>query len=98
MALGLLLAVLLTLNLTTFGERIMKCEHQCSVQACQSNRTRLSVPVQLVLEDPACAQKLLEAANITNVRIRTAVEGRGHPTSSHVMNSTSASPEPSIAR
>jgi len=29
-----------------------------------------AIPTRLVLEDPACAQKLIEAMNVTNVRIR----------------------------
>ena len=30
-----------------------------------------AIPTRLVLEDPACAQKLLESMNVTNVRVKS---------------------------
>ena len=30
-----------------------------------------AIPTRLILEDPVCAQKLLEVMNVTNVRVRS---------------------------
>jgi hypothetical protein len=45
-----------------------------SLQQAQPHRPdlpRAAIPTQLILEDPACAQKLLTVINVTNVRILT---------------------------
>ena len=47
-----------TLKLTSELKRVPPCSLRCA-----------AVPTRLILEDPACAQKLLAAMNVTNVRI-----------------------------
>ena len=43
-----------------------------------------AVPTRLILEDPSCAQKLLDAMNVTNVRIQ-----RGQTLEPHAGKGTS---------
>jgi hypothetical protein len=38
-----------------------------------------AIPVRFVLEEPECADKLLQAMNVTNVRIRSVGSGVGPP-------------------
>ena len=41
---------------------------QTQLEACPSLPCA-AIPTQLVLEDPACAEKLVRAMNVTNVRV-----------------------------
>lgn len=41
------------------------------VQLRRPDLSRAAIPTRLILEDPACAQKLLTVMNVTNVRVLT---------------------------
>lgn len=63
--LGVVANSLLTLNLR---------EHVTTLQQAQSHHPDLpcaAIPTRFIFEDPACAQKLVEAMNVTNFKILT---------------------------
>ena len=74
-------AVLVLLTLTVLGllvDALLTVRTNAKLEALAVNRgdSRVlpcaAIPTRFVLEEPACAQKLLESMNVTNVRVSAA--------------------------
>ena len=61
---GLLVTNVLVIAKLALGlERLKSCQHKRESLPCQA------VPIQFVIEEPECADKLLRSMNVTNVHI-----------------------------
>ncbi len=69
------LALLLLMFLGSLANALLTARIMTEVKALAMNRSAPSalpcaaIPKLFVLEEPACAQKLLESMNVTNVRV-----------------------------
>ncbi len=70
----IVLLLVLVLTITELFLIALSVEHASSSACPATARPSLpcaAIPTQFMMQDPACAQKLLEAMNVTNFRILT---------------------------
>ena len=85
--LQILLLVLVVVDITL----TIRCANKIDSMISQRERPSLpcaAIPTRLVLEHPECAQRLLEAMNVTNVRVVARGAGRERPDRNELLATT----------